>query len=188
MNPLADATVAAPAAPQPLAPQAEVPAPEQTGPQLPEPLDAVARKELPAVAVPPLQPGVPPDPVQSFLVANLDVLPEAGLGWYDTQAKQTVVFNTELLTEEQLAQSEKDGTLASLLQAPAAGAQPGAASAEGTSIPAPAPATPAQKAPKPSAGLQDILANARVKNMQGGPRVSPVQPNPVGQQLARRPV
>ena len=37
-------------------------------------------------------------------------------------------------------------------------------------------------------GAQSALAGARVRNMQGGPKVSPIQPNPIGQQLARRAV
>lgn len=190
-NPLADAKVKMPMAEETMAPEApaaQAPAPATTL-QLPEPLGAVARKEIPGVIVPPLVPGQQPDPVQLFVVSNFDVLPTvAPIDYFDTQAKETVVFNSELLTAEQLEQAEKDGTLKNLVQSANGGtaaAAPGM-SAEGTSIPAPQPATPTMRAPKPSAGMQDMLANARIKNLQGGPRVSPIQPNPVSQQMARR--
>lgn len=191
MTPLADAKVQMPAAPTPLAPEAApAPAPEAAAVELPEPIAAVARKELPGVIVPPLRPGAPPDPLQLFVVSNLDVImQQAPIEFYDTAAQETVLYNSELLTAEQLQQAEQDGTLQKLVQ-PAAGGPQNApmGSAEGTSLPAPSPAVPAQKAPKPAAGMQDILANARVKNVTGGPKVSPIQPNPVGQQLARRPI
>lgn len=174
----------APAAAAPAAPQTSAPTPEQ----LPEPLAAVARKEVPGILVPPLLPNTPPDPLQLFVVQNFDTLPQmAPVDYYDTQSSETVVFNTELLTAEQLAQAEKSGTLTQLLQ-PQTAAAPGgpAMSAEGTSLPAPVPQTPPMKAPP--AKMQASLATARVRNMGGGPKVSPIQPNPVGQQLAKRPV
>lgn len=194
VTPLADAKVQTPAAPTPLAPEA-APAPAPQAPaapavELPEPIASVARRELPGVIVPPLRPGTQPDPLQLFVVSNLDVIMEAApIQYYDTAAQETVLYNSELLTEEQLQQAEQDGTLQKLVQPAAAASQNApAGSAEGTSLPAPSPAVPAQKAPAPGAGVQDILANARVKNVTGGPKVSPIQPNPVGQQLARRTV
>lgn len=178
-NELASVTVAPAAAPEAPAPTAD----------LPEPVAAVASGQLPAIVVPPARPKSEPDPVYLFLVQNYDVLPEqAPVDFYETREAETILFNTQLLSQERLAQAEKDGTLAQLLTPVEAPAAAPSQTAEGTSIAPPAVQTPAQSAPRMPAGAQNSLAGARVRNMQGGPKVSPIQPNPIGQQLARRAV
>lgn len=181
-NELASATVA-PAAPA---------GPAQA-PQIPEPVAAVAAGEIAGILVPPAKPGASADPVYGFLVENYDLLPEqAPVDFYETAAAETVLFNTGLLTQEDLQAAEKAGTLAEILSGPSAAAEPSSNSptinAEGTSVAPPVAAQPMMAAPKMPAGAQNSLAGARVRNMQGGPKVSPIQPNPIGQQLARRAV
>ena len=180
---LADQKVRPAQKPGPLAAAEATPEAPAAPATLPEPLDAVAAGQIPGIKVPPLQPGTPPDPLQVFVVENFDTLPQqAPIDYYDTAAQETVVFNTELLTAEALQAAEQNGSLDQLLAGQAAAAA--APTAEGTSLPAPRPAAPAMKAPKASGPLQ----TARVRNIQGGPQVSPIQPNPVGQQMARRPI
>lgn len=185
-NELSNVRVSAAPAPAPEAPAA----PEQ--PQLPPPVAAVANKEVPGIIVPPVAPNSAPDELQSFLIQNYTELPKiAPVDFFEAKDASTVVYNPEMLTEESLAKADTEGTLQQLLQ-PAEQAAPEAPAApqpaEGTSLPAPTPNVPAMQAPKVPAGTQDALAKARVRNMQGGPKVSPIQPNPVGQQLSRRAV
>jgi hypothetical protein len=179
-NELASATVAPATAPQP-APAAG---------QIPEQVAAVAAGQIPGLLVPPARKGTPPDPVYMFLVENYDLLPDqAPVDFYETANADTVIFNTGLLTQDDLAAAEEAGTLAEILIPSQAAEQPTEASqgfartAEGTSV-----APPQVSAPAMPARAQASLAGARVRNMQGGPKVSPIQPNPIGQQLARRAV
>ena len=162
-------------------------------PQIPEQVAAVAAGDLAGLLVPPAKPGAPLDPVYGFLVENYDLLPEqAPVDFYETAKAETVLFNTGLLTAENIQGAEEAGTLVELLSGPTAAEQPAgnspSISAEGTSVAPPVAAQPMMGAPKMPAGAQSALAGARVRNMQGGPKVSPIQPNPIGQQLARRAV
>jgi len=177
-NELASATVA----------PAQAPA---QAPQIPEQVAAVAAGDIAGLLVPPAKPGAPLDPVYGFLVENYDLLPEqAPVDFYETAAAETVLFNTGLLTQDDLQEAEEAGTLADILSGPTAAAEPSSNSptinAEGTSVAPPVAAQPMMGAPKMPAGAQNALAGARVRNMQGGPKVSPIQPNPIGQQMARR--
>ena len=179
------------------------PGQELAPPAIPPPLDIVASGQQPAALLPPVQPNAPLDPVQQFVVENFNSLPELNLGAFEAQDLSTVVFNASLLTQEQLAQADREGTLAALLQAstpmgasppPAPAAQGAAAIAADAAAARPqmqvqtAPEVPAMPAPKVPAGTQNMLARTRVRNMGAGPKAPGLTPNPLAGAVAGRPV
>jgi hypothetical protein len=196
MNELAQATVRPPGTQQ--MPQ---PGQELAPPALPTPIDLVAAGQQPAVLLPPVQPNAPLDPAQEFVIENFNALPELNLGAFEAQDLSTVIFNASLLTQEQLAEADSNGTLAALLEAstpmqaggPAAAGAPAQIAADAAAQRPQmqvqtAPAAPAMPAPKVPAGTQDMLARARVRNMGAGPRSPGLTPNPLAGAVAGRPV
>lgn len=209
MSPLADATVQTsdPTAAMPLAASGAVPAniTQQVPPEIPPIFAPVVSGEVPAVPVPPVDPGAALLPEQQFIVDNYERLPELGLGAYEAQDATTVVYNASVLDEATLAQADQEGGLAQLLAGPeaapmppeAAGALPPenpAAVAQTRAEQRPsmpvqtAPAVPSMPAPKMPAGTANLLAKARVRNMGAGPQQAGIKPNPLAGAVARRPV
>lgn len=195
MSPLADATVKTPApAPQPLA-----------GPQppaVPEPLNLVVAGQVPAVPLPPAQPGAPLDPAQEFVVSNFDSLPQLGLGAFEASDLTTVVYNPNMVNEQALAAADKAGQLPQFLQslaqpqqdsAPAPQSGPGVIAQtraeQRPQMPVQtAPAAPSMPAPKQPAGTAELLAKARVRNLGAGPQTPGIKPAPLSGAVAKRPV
>lgn len=196
MSPLADVSIQQPQGQaMPLAQPGAVPEQIQAPPEVPEPLNAVAAGQIPAVAVPPVHGDQALLPAQQFIVDNYEALPSLGLGLYEAQDMSTIVFNAAVLDEAMLAQAEQQGSLAELLQGPEAAPAPQApqiAQARAEQRPAmpvqTAPAAPAMPAPKQPAGTADLLAKARVRNMGAGPQTPGIKPNPLSNSVARRPV
>lgn len=194
--------VAAPAAPAPdTAPAAPAPdaAPAAPAMQLPTPFDVIAAGKLPGLQIPAIQKGDGvPDALQHYVVQNLHVLMQAGIDYHDLPDHTTVLYNPTVVTEAQIQEAYKAGTLDKLVptakafvehiqklaaapqQAPAAPASgladvptPGAAPAAGQ-----AAAAPAHRASPPG------VNRARLANI--APPGPGIKPNPVPDQLARR--
>lgn len=142
--------------------------------ELPPPLPQLAEGAIPAILIPPITDEVLQIPEVESIIANFEQIYQLGLETYEAGDMSTVIYNPDLMTEEQLTEAEGNGTLAQL-------AQPllGDAALAGEAMAAPAPA-PAQ--PLAGAGISPA---ARANNMQP-PQVSPIQPNPITSQLARR--
>jgi hypothetical protein len=149
---------------------------------LPAPLPDVVAGNIPAVLVPPVNEATMTEPVVDAIVKNFDRLPEMGLETYELPDMSTVVFNPQLVTEDQIKEAQANGTLPQLAMPAVGGAEPAEA---------PAPAA-AQQAPLAQATLtgpppvnQSRLTTARVQNF--APRqVSPVEPKPVLNALGKR--
>lgn len=164
-SPLANASLA----PQPPA-APNVPVANELPPPLPELVEGL----VPAVLVPPITEEVLQEvPQVEMLVQNFDQIYQLGLETYEAQDLSTVVYNPDLVSEQQLQEAEGNGTLAQL----AVPLIPGAGEEMSMAAP-PAPAG------GPLAGA-DVSPAARAANMQP-PQISPIQPNPIGSQLARR--
>ena len=198
MNPLADVSVQPPqAAPAPLAQPGAVP--DQIAvPDVPEPLNRVVAGQIPAIPVPPVQPGAPLEPAQQFVVENYQRLPQLNLGVYEASDLTTVVFNTSVLDESMLAEADAAGALPQLLAGPAAPEEtPAMGAADVAQVRAEqrpqmpvqtAPAAPSMPAPKMPAGTAALLAKARVRNLGAGPQTPGIKPNPLSGAVAKRPV
>jgi len=159
---------------------APTPAPQEAAPvQVPPPFSDVVAGTVPAVAVPPIHKDTEPDPVQSFVIQNLDTLTKAGLDYFEASNATTVVFNPAKISEAQLAKADKAGKLNEV--APIAALPQGAAGAPAEGAPAPeaAPLAPVQ-APAAPAGV----GRTRLANVQ--PPGPGIKPNPVPGQLAKR--
>lgn len=170
---------------------------------LPSPFADVVAGSIPAVLVPPIGPHGKPDPVQEFAANNFSDLLQAGLSWHETKDQAVVLFNPKLISEAKVIAADKAGTLSKIaqpvtsLQAPggppaapdATLADPAAAAA------APAPdAGPLAAAPAPMPASGGVPASVppgvlRARGTALAPKkVSPIQPNPIADQLARRAV
>lgn len=134
------------------APQTPAPSDAATGSleQLAElaPVKAVLDGEPPAVSVPPLPMEQQP-PVVQTLANSIPQLNELGLSVYrsNDDAVGVVLFNSELLTAEEVQEADKAGSLGSLvtpldslLNGPPAKSQPGPAATTPPPTPAPVPA------------------------------------------------
>lgn len=168
-SPLSNESLTAPT--PPAAPNVPVAA------ELPPPLPQLAEGLIPAVLIPPITEEALQIPEVESIIANFEQIYQLGLETYEAGDMSTVVFNPSLVSAEQLTEAEGNGTLAQLAM-PLLG--DGALAGE-MAAPAPAPA-PAQ--PLAGAGLSPT---SRANNMQP-PQVSPIQPDPITSQLARRAV
>jgi hypothetical protein len=157
--------------------QGNVPAPNTpVSNTLPPPIPELVDGSVPAVLVPPVTEELLQAPAVDALLTNFDKLFELGLDVYEAQDLSTVVYNPTSVSEQQLQEAEANGTLAELAM-PLMGDEGGLESA----------ATAAPPAGGPLAGASVVSPAARAANMQP-PQVSPIQPNPISQQLARRAV
>lgn len=150
--------------------------------QLPSPFNELVQGKIPAVQIPPID-GEAMDPVQQFAVENLADLLAKGLDYHETADQRTVFFNPKKVTEKQVADAEKDGTLdkiAPVAAAPAPQQEAQQPDASANAAPAaPLAAAQAIAAPAPNRQLQ----SARILNARPA---APLAPNPVPGQLAKR--
>jgi hypothetical protein len=141
----------------------------------PPPIPQLTSGEIPAILVPPITEQLMADPRVESLLLLFPQMKELGLDYYEAQSAETVIYNPDLISESDLVEAEQNGTLAQLAmpimepeeamgEAPMAGPLAGAGASSGASA---------------------RLADDRVQNMEP-PRVSPIQPNPLGDQLGRR--
>lgn len=174
--PLADASVA-PKTPvlSPLAapePAAAVNTPVEA--DLPPPLPQLAAGELPAVLVPPITPETEGDPTVQAVISNFGELGKLGIEYYEAADQSTVLYNPKVITEDQLKEAEANGTLAQIAPPIGGSMEP---QAQGAPL--------AQTAPAGAPAAPPRLTNARIQNFNPRP-VSPIQPNPITQQLDKR--
>lgn len=150
---------------------------------LPSPFSDVARGKIPAVIVPPIRKDSNlSDPALTFVATNLPDLVEVGLEFYDTKNLETVVYNPERVSENELKRAEEKGTLPEIATPLAPPAPPAEATPEpGLAALSPIPAAPAPQ-PAPAPGV----ASARLSNIR--PPGPGIKPNPVPTQLAKRPI
>lgn len=176
-------TPAAPLATETLSePVAAVNKPEEA--TLPPPLPQLESGEVPAVLVPPVTQELMADPVIDAVVNNFPRLGELGLAYYEASDMSTVLYNPDKITEQELQEADKNGTLAQI-----------ATPLDAFSGRQGSPATPGtQNAPLATEQLaggtpaaEPSLQKARVQNIAPRP-VSPIQPKPVTGQLAKRPI
>lgn len=166
-------------------PAAPAPAPSPDA-GLPSPFVDVATGKVPAISVPPIV-GSHYTDIQKYLVENFDTVLSAGLDFTELDGALSVFFNPKLLSEQDVWNAAKDGTLQKI--APVAdklGAPPGAPPA-----PVAAPAGP-QGAPPAAAPAQSSPAGALagMTATPAGPapgnaavrasRLANVKPAPVG--------
>lgn len=174
--PLNDAQIA-PAAPvsSPLAaPEPAVATNTPVEADLPPPLPQLAAGELPAVLVPPITPETEGDPLLQNVISHFGELGKLGIEYYEAGDQSTVLYNPEMVTEDQLKEAEANGTLAQI-------APPLGQALAPQSAPLQAAVVPPAGAPQTSGRLR----NAQIQNFNPRP-VSPIQPNPVTQQLDKR--
>jgi hypothetical protein len=178
MPALDNATLSAsPAATQVLKdPEPIVPVNEPTTATLPPPLPQIASGELPAVQVPPITDENSSDPLISAVIANFGELGSMGIEYYEASDQSTVLYNPELITESDLQEADKMGTIGQIAQ-PIGGQPQGGA--------APNQPSPLAQAGPPPTQTPAPLQNARINNFNPK-QISPVQPNPVMGQLDRR--
>lgn len=157
-----------------------VPVNEPVAAELPPPLPQLESGEISAVLVPPITQELMADPAIDNLVSSFPKIMEMGLGVYETADLSTVIYNSDLVSEEQLREAEQNGTLAQI-------AQPlGSISGQGGASPLPgADMAPLAAEQAPSPAGEPRLQSARVQNM--APRqISPIQPRPVTTALGKR--
>jgi hypothetical protein len=172
--PLANATVM-PQQAAPVAPNVPVAA------ELPPPFPQLQSGEIPAVLVPPITETLMQNPAINSIIGIFGQLPDMGLETYEAQDLSTVIYNPQSIDEAALQEAEANGTLEQLAM-PLPGSEE--TPAEAAAGPAAGPLAGAQVS-APSNVNQSRLTSARTQNIS--PRqVSPVQPNPVTSQLARR--
>lgn len=184
-NELAGEALPAPNAP--LAPQA-APA-EAPAFQLPSPFADVVAGTIPGVTVPPIVQGKT-DQLQEFVVSNLDEIMASGLDMHETDDAMTVFFNPSKVTPEQIDKAAKAGKLLELFPAAAQAAQAAAAPAEAPveAAPAAGPLAGATVAPPAAAGAPNQRLMGAQATALKSLTPSPIRPNPVPDQLAKRPV
>lgn len=173
----------------PAAPSAPLAAPAaEQGFQLPSPFSDVVAGTIPGVSIPPIV-GRKTNQIQEFVVANMDDIMASGLDLHETDDATTVLFNPAKVTAEQIDEAAKSGKLFELFPLADQAAQAAASPAPAPEAPLAAPAGPlagavAQPAaPAGSKGLQTAQAKS-LASLQP----SPIKPNPVPDQLAKRPV
>ena len=178
MNALADLPVPS-AVP---APEAPAPAPEAT---IPSPFADVIAGTIPGVQLPPIsREAGAPDPVQGYVIENFPELLAAGLEYTDVPGDVTVLYNPSNLTEAQIQSAAKDGTLDSLVPPATAPAAPAAeAGLAGVAVPPPVPPQTAGPAPGPAGATPPGVMRQRLANVTPP---SPIKPNPIPDQLAKR--
>lgn len=182
-----------PDAAAPAAEAASAPVPPAP-PVLPSPLADVAAGSIPAVLVPAVPAHGQPDPVQTFVGDNFDLILKSGIDYHETKDKAVVLFNPKSISPEKIAEADAAGTLSKLAQpvkefaaaaapAPAADETPAPMAAPGALAAAPAPAPVVATGGKTPPGV-----NAARRQVLAPKQVSPIQPNPVVNQLGRRAV
>ena len=175
-NPLADASIN-PMQAAPVAPNVPVAA------ELPPPLPQLQAGEIPAVLVPPITEPLMQDPTIKSLLTIFGQLPDLGLETYEAQDMSTIIFNPQVVDEATLQEAEGNCTLAQVAM-PLLGEAPEPEAQAPGAVPAPGPLAGAQLS-APSNVNRSRLTSARVQNITPK-QVSPVQPNPLSEQLARR--
>ena len=155
--------------------------------ELPAPLPDVISGTVPAIVVPPVNQTTLQDPIVGAVVQNFGRFPELGLNSYELPDLSTIVYNADVLTEDQIAEALANGTLDQLVVPAQQEAAPEAAP-EAPQIEAQA----TQQAPLAQATLtgpppvnESRLTTARIQNF--APRqVSPIQPKPVINTIGKR--
>ncbi len=167
----------------PVGASAGAPAPD-AAPAVPPPFAAIVAGDVPALSVPPVHKDTPPNPVQSFVISNLDTLAKAGLDYYEASNSTTVLFNPAKITEKELHEADKAGKLDAVAPVAALPAAPDApapdAAAAAPAAPLAAVAAPAQP-PVPAGVGRTRLANVT-------PPGPGIRPNPVPNLLSKRAV
>lgn len=187
------------AAPAPADPAAAAAAPAPDAGALPSPFADVVSGSIPAVLIPAIPAHGKPDPVQEFAANRFGDLLQAGLDYHETKDQSVVLFNPKVISAEKVAAADRDGTLGKIAQpvddiaAPGAAPAPDAAAAPVPDAAPAADAGPLSAAPAPmpmaSAGGPPPPGVQRMRSAALAPRkVSPIMPNPIPDQLARRAV
>lgn len=169
MNPLENASLDV-ASPMPLN--------EPEAAELPPPFPGLIAGEVPAVLIPPISQELFDDPTIQTVVEKFEELPSMGLDYFEAQDRSTVIYNPSIIQEDALIEADKNGTLAQIAVPLIGGAEEVNPLADAM--------TPPAMAPKPQ-NSGGSLQTARLRNINP-PQVSPIQPNPIEQQLARRPI
>ncbi len=155
------------------------------GGELPSPIADVVAGAVPGFALPPIE-GGQPSPVQAFVVEQFQALQDLGLDYLELPDLTSVVFNPDVISEEDLQAAADAGTLpqiapfATELGQPVAAPAPAGASEAGPL--ATATVTPAGAGNAP-VRTDKRLETARIKNVTPP---KPATPNPVVGQLAKR--
>lgn len=149
--------------------------------EIPPPLPQIAAGELPAALVPPLDEALMNDPTIAGILSNFGELGKLGIEYYEAADQSTVLYNPKLITDQQLAEAEQNGTLPQI--APPVTELSQSPEAVGSPMPLAGASMTSTGQPETEARL----ATARARNINDGPRVSPIQPNPITQQLGKRP-
>lgn len=90
---------------QPLAPPAPTPVA-----RLPSPISDVQSGSVPAISLAPIQ-GKKTDPLQEFVVQNLDEISAAGVDYHELPDHHSVLFNPAKITPAQIDAADKAGKL-----------------------------------------------------------------------------
>lgn len=148
---------------------------------LPTPFDAIAAGQLPGLQVPPFTKEAGAlDPIQDFVVSNLHVLQANGIEYTDLPNDTTVLYNPEVVTTEAIAAAFKAGTLDELVPSSAAYQefiQKQAAGPSSGLAGVPTPSAP------PAGSTPPGVNRMRLQNVEPP---TPIKPNPIPDQLARR--
>lgn len=163
------------------APEPDLPAatPEAA---LPTPFDAIAAGKLPGLQVPPVSKGAI-DPIQQFVVTNLHTLQANGLDFTDLPNDTTVVYNPEIVTTQAIKKAYDEGNLDQLV--PTSQAFQKFAQDQAASVADVAPVVPGSGA-SPAGSTPPGVNRTRLANVE--PPGPGVKPNPIPNQLARRPI
>ncbi len=161
-NELADVSVSAPQGPlvAPAAPAEAAPV------EFPSPFADILAGKVGAVSLAPIE-NEDMDPVQAYTVENLEKLGAAGANYWEAPGTlESVIFNPDVVTEQQLEEAAKAGKLQEIA--------PRATDLAPVGAPAPAPGTELapQEVAGPLAGASvnsGSLERARVKNLTPPP-------------------
>jgi len=146
---------------------------------LPPPLPGLVDGSIPAVLIPAITQEMLADPMIEQILQNFGQLPELGIDHYEASDASTVLYNSDFITEAELKDADENGTLAQI----AVPLGSGGSSDQPTQTQGPLASERAVGAPPPN----DQLNTARLRQL-APTQVSPVQPDPVINQLGGRPI
>lgn len=166
---------------QPQAPQGQ-PAPQAPTPaQLPQPFQALAAGEVPAVRFPAESKTMSSSPIAAWVSQNLDSVARAGVDFFETKRAESIFFNPLKVSKEHLKALEEKGELDKIPEikalTPPKAKKPLAARTVHTSAPAGA--------------LADAQQPPPVVNGAGAPAGAPASPDgpgPAGTVIPQAPV
>jgi len=158
-------------------------APAEAAPSIPSPFVDIVEGKVPGVTLPPINDGQM-SPAQEFVVSNFNALMDAGLDYYEFEdTAESVIFNPQKISEQQLKEAREAGTLGELLPLASDLAPLGQPADAGAAPQGPAPSA----SPAPLAGMtvapNKSMETARLRNVAPAPKNAP---NPVPNQLGRR--